>query len=483
MTSTLAALLFDAATSSLSQTPRLTVTAGIEEALELLEAQTLHRSRTVYAHAASTLTDLREGHPDVEPLSPIMLLAEAPTAAHRSRLAALLSQGQRLDIHGVLLGAWPDGPTVTIAENGATTPAGDESEPVDIDRLTVLTADETIDLLTTLAESHTGEQPTSTASVTLTTSSSRTATAAVHSQEPLPDAVTSTSTSPSSEMTPIATTSPPRALIDPDRPLQGDTDAPSATSSTIPGRVAVTVLGTPAILGAPKKPGLRRKSMEVLVYLVTHDGTASAEAILDDLLPEAPANKAPGRLYTYVSDLRAMMRRIAGSGDYLTYQNHRYTLNPAAVDADLWRMRAAIRDADQATDPQVRLAALRRAADSYSGHLAAGAEYEWVEPYREAVRQQALDIALALVDSLSDSPGEQLSVLDTAIRHNRYAEELYQQAMRVRAALGQLDAVRSLHRNLSRVLGEIDTEPSEESEALAEKLVKGNYQRGSTRQM
>ncbi|TNH29847.1 hypothetical protein FHG89_10720 [Micromonospora orduensis] len=165
------------------------------------------------------------------------------------------------------------------------------------------------------------------------------------------------------------------------------------------------------------------------------------------------------------------MRRTAGPGTYLTHPHQRYVLNRDAVDVDLWRMRAAIRDANQAADPAKRLAALRRAVDTYRGHLADGADYEWIEPYREAVRQQALDAHLALADALADNPAEQLTVLNAAIGHNPYAEELYQQAMRARAALGHLDAIRSLRRALTRALGEIDAEPSDETVALADQLV------------
>jgi DNA-binding SARP family transcriptional activator len=209
------------------------------------------------------------------------------------------------------------------------------------------------------------------------------------------------------------------------------------------------------------------------VYLAVHDGDASAEAILDDLMPDAPANKAPGRLYTYVSDLRASMRRIGGRGTYLTHPGQRYALNRDTVEVDLWRMRAAIRDAEQASDPVERVAALRRAVDTYGGHLAEGADYEWIEPYREAVRQQALDAYLALVDVLTGNPAEQLTVLDAAIRHHPYIEALYQQAMRARAALGHLDAIRTLRRTLTRALAEIDAEPSDDTIALAEQLVAG----------
>jgi DNA-binding SARP family transcriptional activator len=246
-----------------------------------------------------------------------------------------------------------------------------------------------------------------------------------------------------------------------------------ATAGAQRGRVEVTVLGTPAILDLPPGPTPRKKSLELLVYLAVHDGTATVEAILDDLMPDIPASKAPGRLYTYISDLRTIMRRTGGPATYLTHPDQRYTLDPDTIDIDLWRMRTAIGDANHTTDPADRITALRRAVDTYSGHLAEGADYEWIEPYREAVRQQALDAHLALTDALQGNPAAQITVLDAAIAHHPHTEDLYQHAMRARAALGHLDAIRTLRRALTRALSEIDAEPTDETIALADQLVAG----------
>jgi DNA-binding SARP family transcriptional activator len=244
-------------------------------------------------------------------------------------------------------------------------------------------------------------------------------------------------------------------------------------------RVDVTVLGHPAITGADPQRTLRAKSQELLVYLVVHDGDATVEAILDDLLPDAPASKAMQRLHTYVSDLRAALRHAGGPGTYLTHPHHRYTLVTDRIDADLWRMRAALRQAQRADTDPARIAALRHALDAYRAPLVDGCDYEWIEPYREGARQQALDAALALVDLLADRPADQLAVLDTAIEHHRSAEALYQAAMRVHAALGHLDAIRALRRTLTQRLAEIDAEPGDDTLTLADNLVTGLQRPGT----
>ena len=498
-------------TATLPHTPRLTVTTTVEEALDLIEAQVLHRSRLVDARGADTVANLRTLDPAGEPLPPVLLLTHATAARQDTRIAALLTQGTCLDIHGVLLGAWPDGDTVAVAADGTTALAGTRTDrndrPAPVERLAVLTSADTLALLRVLVESHTGQPP---APIDAASQSGGQRSATGNSAEsgrsapaetlgpaeaPPP---TTVGTSPalveaigrnpatahphgSAGSTGIIDTRPhPIAETHVAADAGGHDTTPSAGRETVSPasgehrqshRVQVSVLGPPSITDAAGHPPLRAKALEVLVYLAVHDGEATVDAILDDLLPDAPTSKAPGRLYTYVSNVRAVMRHTGGPGDYLTHPQNRYTLNPALVDVDLWRMRAAIRDAERATDSQVRVAALRRAVDTYRGHLADGVDYEWIEPYREAVRQQALDTYLALADALADDPARQLSLLDEAIRHSPYTEELYQHAMRARAALGQTDAIRSLRRALTRALAEIDAEPHEDSLALANELI------------
>lgn len=108
----------------------------------------------------------------------------------------------------------------------------------------------------------------------------------------------------------------------------------------------VTVLGSPAIAGAG--PGLRAKSLELLVYLAAHDGQARRDAIIEDLLPDAPTSRAAARLHTYVWDLRH-----------------------ETLQVDLWRMRQAIHTAAHTKDPSERIAALRLPPPSTPDRLAA----------------------------------------------------------------------------------------------------------------
>ncbi|MEV0428307.1 BTAD domain-containing putative transcriptional regulator [Micromonospora sp. NPDC050495] len=497
MPSATAATLLGTTTANLPRTARLTVTADLDEALRILETQAMRRTRLLQQHDVGTIGELRATSRHDEPIPPVMLLAD-PTG-EQGRIAALLTQGQPLDIHGALLGHWPPGDTAAVDTDGTTSAARDArhtNHPAEIGRLTVLNPAETLDLLATLTESHTGLPQ-------VPAPAERSSAAPVDTHPPTTDTprpcathTDRTSNHPTPEDAPgvenpcTMTASPADARQDiptapashPEHPQAPDDAANVRGNDPEGGKrvVRVQVLGTPAVVGADPHRTPRAKSVELLVYLAVHDGAASTDAILDDLLPDAPTSKAAGRLYTYVSGLRAVLRHAGGPAGHVTHPDHRYLLNRDLLDIDLWRMRTAIRDAAHTTNPQTRAAALRHAVDAYTGTLADGCDYEWIEPYREAIRQEALDAHLALADTLSSQPAQQLTVLDAAITHNPYNEALYQAAMRARADLGDADGIRALRRTLTRRLSEIDAEPSDDTLALADRLIAAAARSGHT---
>jgi DNA-binding SARP family transcriptional activator len=319
--------------------------------------------------------------------------------------------------------------------------------------MTVLSAPEAVDLITTLVESHGQPAP------------------APIGDDPTGD--DPTGDDPTGDDQDDAPRTPLRAVpasADGEPPVAANT---AARTGAVSNRARITVLGPPRIDDSAAAPGdpIRPKSLELLVYLAVHGGSARVEAILEDLLPDAPARKAPARLHTYAYSLRKTLQRCAGPGTYLEHPAGRYALNPAAVDIDLWAMRAALAEADTAATPSDRIAALRQAVAAYRAPLADGCDYEWVEPVREAIRRQALDAHLALADALADRPADALEVLTAMMAHDPYAEAAYQHAMRAHAALGQPDAIRALRRTLARKLEEIDAEPGDDTLALADTLI------------
>ncbi|WP_327007589.1 LysM peptidoglycan-binding domain-containing protein [Dactylosporangium sp. NBC_01737] len=477
---------------TLPDMPRIVITDGLPEALDRIETGALHRSRVLQQHAVDTVAEVRRADPLEEPLPPIVLLTDA-SDVHGGRVAALLQQGRRLDIHGVLLGAWPHGDTATVAADGTTSPATPNSasptattaassarHAADVGRLTVLTVTEAVDLLNVLAEAHTGQPPASSGGSTPPDDTSDPATGTTHGgiARPGPDVAPAPAPRPAAPGSAGAAEQPrPPDAPEPDPAVAvgsgaGADDAITEVPTGPAGRVSVELLGAPRVVNAEaSQDPLRPKSLELLAYLAVHDTPVHYESILDDLLPDAPANKAVHRLHTYVSNLRHVLRHAGGAGTYIIRTGQRYLLNRDAFDVDLWQLRAAIQQAELADDPAERIAARQHAVQTYRGHLADGVDYEWVEPHREAARRHAVDAALALADALADEPDRVLRILDAAIGHSPYTEVLYQAAMRANAALGRPDTVRALRHTLTRQLADLDAEPSDETSALADRLL------------
>jgi DNA-binding SARP family transcriptional activator/LysM repeat protein len=462
------------------QTPRLTVTASLSEALNLIEEKTLHRSRLLYEHEVEDALALRETDPMAEPISPLVLIADVTAEHERARISALLTQSQRLDIHGVLLGAWPHGDTVDVGIDGSTLPASGSGRRrrhlADLGRLTVLTFAEAADLLRLLAESHTGQpQPTPPTSRTDTTIASLPVSPTDDGLRLFPDLVGNST--PAEH--PTAGTH--QDLSTPEPAHEEASAAPSDDSirtdgatadEPIPGTlVAVEAFGKPRIVDAPADERVRPQAVELLVYLAVRGGTASQDDILEDLLPEVTARTAPHRLHTFTSNLRRIAGLIAGGGTFLTVERKQYRLHRAAFDIDLWRLQGAVAEAAGASDPAQQIVALRRAVDAYTAPLADTSRgYDWAEPYRENIRRQALNAALTLADLLDDHD-QALAVLDTAMTHHPHTEELYRAAMRRHGQRGDLDAVRQVQRTLTQALEDLDAEPSDETIELLDDLL------------
>src|SRR5439155_689643 len=161
-----------------------------------------------------------------------------------------------------------DGNTVHVAADGATERVDGANgsggrhggHPADVGRLAVIDPTETADLLRTLGEAHTGQR------------------------QPAPPVEASPAARPA---------------------LRASKDQPGPA---VPGRAQVFLLGPPRVDNLPPPsrtdPLLRPQAVELLVYLVTHGGSANKDDILIDVLGDAPQKRALGRLSTFVYSLR-----------------------------------------------------------------------------------------------------------------------------------------------------------------------------------
>ncbi len=447
--------LIGADAAALGPWPRLHVADDIDHALSVLDSRLLHRARVLDEHSLTDLDSLREQAPDEEALPPVLLICQTPPPNARMRARVSFGLGTGLDVSALLLGEWPHGPTINVTTDGHTRVIDGTAAETIGERVAVLDTADTVAILTTLREAHTGEPP----NPVLRT--------------PAVPSLSAPATEPGT--TPTATNQPTASPDEPE-PAEPPLDAPPPPANGTPrAKVNLRVLGAPTIEDVTL-PGrnLRGRAAELAVYLACHPDGADTETIAEYLVPDLRRRQAKQQVHTNASNLRHVLGRAGGpiAGGYVLKRGAtaRYRLDPTTVSVDLWRLRDLLSRARLASAP-TRAALLREACDLYTAPLADGCDYEWVEPHREKTRQWGIEAHLLLADDLLTSDPQAASdLLDKAISLDHYNEELYRKAMHARHALHDADGIRTLLRALTKALADLDTEPAETTTELATKL-------------
>ena len=217
--------------------------------------------------------------------------------------------------------------------------------------------------------------------------------------------------------------------------------------------VQLRVLGRPALLIDSKKVTIRRSAaLQILVFLAVHPDGATTTQLVHALWPGLPAHTVTGRLYTTLSDLRSTVRATSAD-QVVVHTEDRYHLD-LRTDVDLWRLLAAAHHSATTDAPGSWQAVI----DAYTGDLAAGHTWPWIDPPREATRRLILDAHTTAAAAQTD-PHEHLRLLQAAIRIDPYNQQLHQLAADQLNALGDSAAAADLlhtHRQRLRVAGILD---------------------------
>ncbi len=217
-----------------------------------------------------------------------------------------------------------------------------------------------------------------------------------------------------------------------------------------PGRRAqVRVLGEPALLIDGTPLTLRRTAArQALVFLAFHADGVDSHLMAEALWPGLPAHRLTGRLYTTLSELRTAVRSSTGLS-VIDRTGDRYRLHPAQVDVDLWHLRAAVDHAASTLTGDTT--AWQAVIDAYTGDLAAGHTWPWLDPHREATRRQVLD-AYAALAAVEPNPRQALAYLQDGIRVDPYNADLHQRAVHILTGLGEHTAATDLSDRYTRRL-------------------------------
>ncbi|GAA1020466.1 MULTISPECIES: bacterial transcriptional activator domain-containing protein [Amycolatopsis] len=152
-------------------------------------------------------------------------------------------------------------------------------------------------------------------------------------------------------------------------------------------------------------------------------------------------------------------------------EHGQYRLDPATVDVDFWRFASAVTARRAAATAQHRTDACEAIVTHYGGTLADGLDSEWLAAAREATRRDALDAVAALARArVADDPDYTLDLLETARAFDPHNELVYRDIMRLQHRLGRHDAISRTLTLLRTRLAELDTTPTTDTVALAQRL-------------
>ena len=411
--------------------PGLTVVPTLNAAITQLEAEIVRRARLLEESDQPELAALR----DIDPTDPLptLLLAAAVSDQTTHALDTVLALGRRYGIGGLILSPWQIGTSLHLADDTTVTNAeGPHADALAGAHLFHLTADDATGMLHTLG-----------------TAAGAPTTAEV---PPSPRADVSPANDPRANPAAAPVLAPP----------------PRASGEDCPRAVRLQLLG-PVRIHTPDGPittGVRRSARDLLTYLGLHSGGITRDQAAGALWPDHEPDAATNAFNTAIANIRKVLRTATGLREpmFVIHTTGRYRLDPALIDIDLWRLTTALTDARGATTDSDRITALAPVADLYTADFATDLTYEWAETHREYLRRTVIDALTRQAQLLEpDHPEQALTILERAITHDPYAEQLYRSVMQLQAQLGNPDAAKRTYRLLTSRLDDLDAEPGEQT--------------------
>ncbi|MEV6831251.1 hypothetical protein [Amycolatopsis sp. NPDC051102] len=426
-------LVFDGvAVEDLPTTVR--VVATLDTALDEMEAALLTRTR----HAIE--------EPGTRPAVPSLVLLARPASHADRRLQAVLDNGSTLGLAGVLLGQWRPGATLLVRQDGTVSAASPGVDDVLTGtRLFNVPVADAASLLEVLRAAES---------------------AAEQAREPVPEQrSTEVEASSSLEQEGQHAEDNQRAARE-EPPVR--TKQPRLFLRVL-GRVQLAVrdeAGDRELGGA-----LTPKQREVLVFLALHPQGVRREVLNEAVWPDSRPPRPYNSFHNTLSTLRRALADATDgqTGNIVLNEDGRYRLSDDLLDVDFWQLQRVLQA--QRPPDEHGGAGLRDAVELYRGDLAEDLLAQWIEPFRESVRRDVLDVLGALIRADGDiSPETALVLLERARKFDRYNEGVYRDIIRIQARLGQYAAIPRTVALLTTTLAEIDQQVSAETLNLADFL-------------
>lgn len=215
---------------------------------------------------------------------------------------------------------------------------------------------------------------------------------------------------------------------------------------------------------------------ELLHYLLAHPEGRTRAELFEDLWQTDPNPHSANRFRVTLYRLRRALARP----DAVREQHGRLVLSDEVWQAsDVSRLHAALREGEQAQDPEVRLLAYGRLRELYRGDFLAGREEDWALRAREEQREAYVRGCLGLA-ALHCARGECAASVEAracALRADPYLGEQHHQILMgcLSVAESPYGAVEHFRRFARFLRDELNDAPMPETAALVGRIKGGAH--------
>ena len=414
---------------------------------------------------------------------PLMVLAltEAPTdPAQNRRLAELADRGRAYGVAAVILGPWPGGDTLAIGPDGTVTVArGPATTPVYGARMYALhpeRAHQILAAMTHIEYAESDDPPTE-----------RPAPPDHYEHDDEYNAEPEHRPDRPAEGAEAAEriSEPTGGTTDPDggSPAAVVRHGPARAASDLtrlacaPGMYRLEILRRVRLLYTPPTTAENDQPEPQLIPLA--DGKAAVQAFtMLGLHPDGmrkdrltgllwPGSTNPGRAFnttTYRVREAANAQLGATLPDPIHATTKHVQLDRTLITVDYWDLlhTLTLNDTDQLDQ---KTCAYELATTSYEGEAAPEIDADWIEPYRQEIRDKTITAAHQISQALAErgDTDRAIEILEHATHIDEYNEETFNRIIEIQRSTGNDTAADRTYRRLSQKLGELGAEPSSDA--------------------
>jgi two-component SAPR family response regulator len=211
-----------------------------------------------------------------------------------------------------------------------------------------------------------------------------------------------------------------------------------------------------------------------LAYFITfRSERVTADKAFDAIWAEK-AGRGLTAFHTALSRLRSALKTGKTPPRLIMVEAGEYRIDAARFSIDVDDFDTALAKARASSDEDTSAHFYEQAIKLYRGEYLQNLYYDWLFPERRRLTQTYINTLRILADHhyLHERFANALELLDRALRVDALQEDLYCQALRVHAALGDRAGLVSRYQDMKRTLSrELDMQPLPATEALYQKLL------------